>query len=193
MIQGELTLGMLLAAQTIALSLKTQIDSVMTFVQQLPTFEAEVLRLEDVLEQPHDPLISEEQSREWSRSNDRLSGEIVLNNVSFGFAAIKEPLIQNFSLTIHPGQRIALIGGSGSGKSTLAKLIAGLHQPSDGEILFDGAPLVNIPRPSAPLPSMVQQDVQIYGCSVKDNLSLWNPSIPASELRKPVKMQKSLN
>ena len=184
-IQGELTLGMLLAAQTIALSLKTQIDSVMTFVQQLPTFEAEVLRLEDVLEQPHDPLISEEQSREWSRSNDRLSGEIVLNNVSFGFAAIKEPLIQNFSLTIHPGQRIALIGGSGSGKSTLAKLIAGLHQPSDGEILFDGAPLVNIPRAiSTTSLAMVQQDVQIYGCSVKDNLSLWNPSIPASELQK---------
>ena len=183
-IQGELTLGMLLAAQTIALSLKTQIDSVMTFVQQLPTFEAEVLRLEDVLEQPHDPLISEEQSREWSRSNDRLSGEIVLNNVSFGFAAIKEPLIQNFSLTIHPGQRIALIGGSGSGKSTLAKLIAGLHQPSDGEILFDGASLVNIPRAiSTTSLAMVQQDVQIYGCSVKDNLSLWNPSISASELQ----------
>ena len=183
-IQGELTLGMLLAAQTIALSLKTQIDSVMTFVQQLPTFEAEVLRLEDVLEQPHDPLISEEQSREWNRSINRLSGEIVLNNVSFGFATIKEPLIQNFSLTIHPGQRIALIGGSGSGKSTLAKLIAGLHQPSDGEILFDGTSLVNIPRAiSTTSLAMVQQDVQIYGCSIKDNLSLWNPSITASELQ----------
>ena len=48
-IQGELTLGMLLAAQTISLSLKTQIDSVISFVQQLPNFEAEVLRLEDVL------------------------------------------------------------------------------------------------------------------------------------------------
>ena len=184
-IQGELTLGMLLAAQTIALSLKTQIDSVMTFVQQLPTFEAEVLRLEDVLEQPHDPLISQEQSREWNQSSNRLSGEIVLNNVSFGFTAIKEPLIQNFSLTIHPGQRIALIGGSGSGKSTLAKLIVGLHQPSDGEILFDGASLVNIPRAiSTTSLAMVQQDVQLYGCSVQDNLSLWNPSISRSDLQR---------
>lgn len=184
-IEGELTLGMLLAAQTIALSLKNQTDSVMTFVQQLPTFEAEVLRLEDVLEQPHDPLINQEQSRDWRPTNNRLSGEIVLNNVSFGFAAIKEPLIKNFSLTIHPGQRIALIGGSGSGKSTLAKLIVGLHQPSDGEILFDGASLVDIPRAiSTTSLAMVQQDVQIYGCSVQDNLSLWNPSITPTDLWK---------
>ena len=56
-IRGELTLGMLLAAQTIAFSLKGQIEAVIDFVQQLPEFEAGVLRLEDVLEQPRDPLL----------------------------------------------------------------------------------------------------------------------------------------
>ena len=184
-IQGELTLGMLLAAQTIALSLKTQVDSVINFIQQLPTFEAEVLRLEDVLEQPHDPLLSQNNIKEWSQANNRLSGEIILKNVSFGFVAVKDPLIQNLNLTIHPGQRIALIGGSGSGKSTLAKLIAGLHQPTTGEILFDGASLINIPRAvSTTSLAMVQQDIQIYGCSVRENLSLWNPAISPSDLQR---------
>ena len=184
-IQGELTLGMLLAAQTIALSLKTQVDSVINFIQQLPTFEAEVLRLEDVLEQPHDPLLSQNNINEWSQANNRLSGEIILKNVSFGFVAVKDPLIQNLNLTIHPGQRIALIGGSGSGKSTLAKLIAGLHQPTTGQILFDGASLINIPRAvSTTSLAMVQQDIQIYGCSVRENLSLWNPAISASDLQR---------
>ena len=184
-IQGELTLGMLLAAQTIALSLKTQVDSVINFIQQLPTFEAEVLRLEDVLEQPHDPLLSQNNINEWSQTNNRLSGEIILKNVSFGFVAVKDPLIQNLNLAIHPGQRIALIGGSGSGKSTLAKLIAGLHQPTDGEILFDGTSLINIPRAvSTTSLAMVQQDIQIYGCSVRENLSLWNPAISSSDLQR---------
>ena len=65
-IRGELTLGMLLAAQTIALSLKTQIDSVINFVQRLPTFEAEV-PLEDVIEQGRDPLLNNEESElQWS-------------------------------------------------------------------------------------------------------------------------------
>ena len=99
-----------------------------------------MLRLEDVLEQGRDPLLCNEESRAPIISSDRLSGEIVLKNVSFGFVAIKDPLIRNLSLTIHPGQRIALVGGSGSGKSTLAKLIAGLHQPTEGAILFDGYP-----------------------------------------------------
>ena len=184
-IQGELTLGMLLAAQTIALSLKTQVDSVISFVQQQPTFEAEVLRLEDVLEQERDPLLGNEESSAPMTSYSRLSGEIVLKNVSFGFVAIKDPLISNLSLTIHPGQRIALVGGSGSGKSTLAKLIAGLHQPTDGAILFDGSTLVDTPRAvSTTSLAMVQQDIQIYGCSVRENLALWNPSISTSDLQR---------
>ena len=184
-IRGELTLGMLLAAQTIALSLKTQIDSVINFVQRLPTFEAEVLRLEDVIEQGRDPLLNNEESELQVESNSRLSGEIVLKNVSFGFVAIKDPLINNLNLTIHPGQRIALVGGSGSGKSTLAKLIAGLHQPTDGTILFDGSSLVDTPRAiSTNSLAMVQQDIQIYGCSVRDNLSLWNPSISTTDLQR---------
>ena len=184
-IRGELTLGMLLAAQTIALSLKTQIDSVINFVQRLPTFEAEVLRLEDVIEQGRDPLLSNEESVLQVDSNSRLSGEIVLKDVSFGFVSIKDPLINNLNLTIHPGQRIALVGGSGSGKSTLAKLIAGLHQPTDGAILFDGSSLVDTPRAiSTNSLAMVQQDIQIYGCSVRDNLSLWNPSISTADLQR---------
>ena len=101
---------------------------------------------------------------------------------------IKEPLIKNINLTIHPGQRIALVGRSGSGKTTLAKLIAGLHQPTEGEILFDGSPLLDISRAvSSNSIAMVQETIQIYGCSVRDNLTLWNQSINASELQRACK------
>ena len=188
-IQGELTLGMLLAAQTIALSLKTQIDNVINFVQQLPTFEAEVLRLEDVIEQPLDPLLSQEDLNQPITSiSRRLSGEIVLRNVSFGFVAIKDPLINNLDLAIYPGQRIALVGGSGSGKSTLAMLIAGLHQPTDGDILFDGSSLLDTPRAvTTNSLAMVQQDIHIYGCSVRENLTLWNPLISTPNLYRACK------
>ena len=75
------------------------------------------------------------------------------------------------------------MGGSGSGKSTLAKLIAGLHQPSSGEILFDGKPLLKIPRSvSVGSLAMVQQEIQLFGCSVRDNLSLWNSTIRERDL-----------
>ena len=144
-IRGELTLGMLLAAQTIAFSLKGQIEAVIDFVQQLPEFEAGVLRLEDVMEQMRDPMLSAKTSN-GKEQQDRLSGAIEIRDLSFGFVAIKPPLIKSLNLSIQPGTRIALVGGSGSGKSTLAKLISGLHQPGSGEILFDGKPLLKIPR-----------------------------------------------
>ena len=185
-LQGQLTLGMLLAAQTIAFTLKSSIESIIKFVQDLPEFEAELLRLEDVLEQPNDPLVdNQNQDLVDVTPATRLTGAIQLNNIDFGYVKIKDNLINDFNLTIHPGQRIAFVGGSGSGKSTLAKLIAGLYQPNNGEILFDGMPLLSIPRAvTTGSLAMVQQEIALYGCSVKDNLTLWNSSVTSYDLRR---------
>lgn len=181
-IRGDLTLGMLLAAQTIAFSLKSQIESVISFVQQLPTFSAGVLRLEDVLEQPLDPLLSSLQPLQKS-ARSRLTGRIELKELSYSFTTPEDQLIDGLSLMIHPGMRVAFVGRSGSGKSTLVKLIAGLYQPTSGSILFDGKSLFDYPR-SVVVTSlaMVQQEIQLFGCSVRENLSLWNPAIADAAL-----------
>ena len=182
-IRGDLTLGMLLAAQTIAFSLKGQIEAAISFVQQLQGFSAGVLRLEDVLEQPKDALVATNRYPEQGSGSVRLSGMIDIKNLSYSFSAIQAPLINGLSLSIHPGMRVALVGGSGSGKSTLAKLLAGLHQPTSGSIQFDGRTLLEHPRAVVVSSlAMVQQDIHLFGCTVRDNLSLWNPAIDQGTL-----------
>ena len=177
-IRGNLTLGMLLAAQSIAFNLKGQIEALINFVQQLQGFSAGVLRLEDVLEQPKDPLVDRKIEPKRESAPVRLSGMIEIKDLSYSFSAVQSPLIKQLSLSICSGMRVALVGGSGSGKSTLAKLLAGLYQPSGGSITFDGRPLLEHPRAVVVSSlAMVQQEIQLFGCTVRDNLSLWNPGI----------------
>ncbi len=183
-IQGELTLGMLLAAQTIAFSLKGEIEKIIEFIQDLPSFEAGVLRLQDIVEQPRDPLLINDSRGKLDSSIERkLSGHIELKDISFGFTQIQEPLIESLNLVIQAGERVAIVGMSGSGKSTIAKIISGLYQPTSGELLIDGIPLVDIPRNivSCSL-AMVEQEIQLFGCSVRDNLTLWDKSIKHVDL-----------
>ena len=76
----------------------------------------------------------------------KLNGRLELRHVSFGYKANGQPLLADFSLSIEPGQRVAVVGPTGSGKSTLAQLVAGIYQPWSGEILLDGHPRGDIPR-----------------------------------------------
>lgn len=179
---GQLTLGMLLAAQQVAAGLKAEIDRLIAFVSELPQIESAVLRLQDVLEHPPDPLL-QRASGAWPPERRRLSGAIRIEELSYRFAPVRPPLIDGLTLAIDPGQRLALVGGSGSGKSTLARLLAGLLQPSAGQILYDGLPLAAVPR-AVRLASiaMVQQEIALYGLTVRDNLCLWRPGLDDDQL-----------
>ena len=90
-------------------------------------------------------------------------------SVNYRYSVRSEFVIEDLSLTIEPGQRVALIGGSGCGKSTLLKLMSGLALPSSGNIHIDGAH-VRTPRP---VWNMMFQKPSLYPwMSVKQNASL---------------------
>jgi NHLM bacteriocin system ABC transporter peptidase/ATP-binding protein len=185
-LDGELTLGMLLAAQQVTAGLKGEVDRMVAFVAGLPRVETAVLRLQDVLEHPTDPLLQPATPAglaPWPTSRPQLSGHMEIQNLTYSFAPVRPPLIEQLSVSIAPGRRVALVGASGSGKSTLARLIAGLLQPSGGSILFDGYPLTAIPREVAVASlAMVQQEIAIYGMSIRDNLRLWRTDLDDSAL-----------
>ena len=107
-----------------------------------------------------------------------LSGEIDIDNVTFGYNRASDPVIKDFSLHVEPGQSIAFVGGSGCGKSTLAKLILGLYDPWSGKISFDGKTAAQAGRAvfSASVGS-VDQTISLFPDTVYNNITMWDRGI----------------
>jgi ABC-type bacteriocin/lantibiotic exporter with double-glycine peptidase domain len=154
---------------------------------QIQEAEGLVTRLDDVARHPRDV--------EFTRAPPppepeaiKLSGRVEVRDLVFGFSPLDPPLIEGFSLAVEPGARVALVGGSGSGKSTVGKLLAGLYQPWSGEILFDGRPAMAIPRELfRGSVAMVDQDIALFEGTIRDNLSLWDDTLPDERMVRAAK------
>ena len=181
---GDMTVGMLTAFYMAAANFLLPIGRFIQFADQFQILEADLQRLDDVLDAPEDRTYETAADTSGGRVSTlagrlRLKGRIELRNVTFGYQGNREPLLKDFSLTIEPGQRVAIVGPSGSGKSTLSALVAGIYQPWSGEILIDGLPRSAIPRELLTSSvSLVDQHIFLFADTVRDNLTMWIPDVP---------------
>lgn len=180
--KGEFTIGMITAFQGYLLSFTSPVSSLLSAGLTIQEMRTEMERIEDVMKYPDDPSICYHDYRQ-DINYDKLSGAIEIKNVTFGYAKLDEPLIKDFSLSVKPGQRIALVGGSGCGKSTIAKLISGINIPWEGEITFDGKKINEIDHDifTGSL-AVVDQDIIIFEDTIKNNIKMWDDSIEDFEV-----------
>lgn len=182
---GQMTVGLLVAFQSLMSSFLKPVGNLMNLGGALQELEGDVNRLEDIFRYPEDQMLQNEEidleSSGWPKQ--KLDGHIEVKNLSFGYNRLEGPLIEDFSLVLKPGSRVALVGGSGSGKSTVAKLISGLLSPWAGEVLFDGRLREEIPRHilNASV-AVVDQDICMLSGTIKDNLTLWDNAAPELDL-----------
>ena len=180
--RGALTLGMVTAFQSFLASFISPAMTLVTAGQTLQEMRTQMERVEDVMEYPEDEYFSDEPVSE-EKDYNKLSGEVALCNVTFGYSKLDAPLIEDFSLHIKPGGRVALVGASGCGKSTISKLISGLYQPWSGEILFDGKPISEIDRAVfTGSVAVVDQDVILFNDTIANNIKMWDESIEDFEM-----------
>ncbi|MEH2165189.1 MAG: NHLP family bacteriocin export ABC transporter peptidase/permease/ATPase subunit [Nostoc sp.] len=197
---GSLSIGMLVAYQSLTASFLAPINSLVNFGSTLQDLEADLNRLDDVLQNSVDPEAQrgagEQGSREAGNAEEqrentsnllpsafRLQGYVELRDITFGYSRVDDPLIENFSLILQPGQRVAIVGGSGSGKSTIAKLVCGLYEPWSGEICFDCVPRTQISRSIlANSLAMVEQDIFLFAGTIRENLTLWDSTVSQADL-----------
>jgi ATP-binding cassette subfamily C protein len=195
-INGNLSVGMLVAFQMLTQSFLLPVNRLLRFGSTIQDLQGNLQRLDDVLSNPVDSQLTMMERQQLANPNlqskcnitqptHRLQGYIELENITYGYSPLEPPLIENFSLSIQPGQRVALVGGSGSGKSTLAKVIAGLYEPWSGEIYFDGIARTSIPRSILTNSiTVVEQDILLFAGTVRENLTLWDATVPNAALQR---------
>ena len=193
-IKGQFTVGMLLAFQSFMNSFLVPVYELMDVSTSVQEMRTAMERIEDVMSYKPDVEFQEIIEDDPAENDDdpfaetdstyaKLSGQVELKNVTFGYSRLGAPLIKNFSMTLKPGSRVAFVGSSGCGKSTLAKLISGLYQPWEGEILFDGKPIREIPREvfTGSL-AVVDQDITLYEDTIANNIKMWDSTIEDFEM-----------
>ena len=177
-LRGELTPGMLLASQGLANESIWPINKTIDGTIMMMRVNSSIQRIKDVndcnieaseLRLPTDDELPEK---------FKLTGEIELRDVTFGYDRNLPPILSHFSLKINPGERIALVGASGCGKSTILSLMSGLYEPWEGEVLYDGEPRNTIDRMTfINSVSVVNQNVTLFEGTVADNVRMWDESI----------------
>lgn len=181
-INGQFTVGMIMAFQGFLASFTAPAETLISAGQTIQEMRTQMERVEDVMEYPADASCDNDVTDE-SVSYAKLSGEVEMRDVTFGYSRLDAPLIEGFNLKLKPGSRVAFVGPSGCGKSTLSKLISGLYKPWSGEILFDGKPISQIDRSvfTGSL-AVVDQDIILFEDTIANNIKMWDSSIEDFEM-----------
>jgi ATP-binding cassette subfamily C protein len=184
-IRGQMTIGGLVAYQGLMGSFLAPVARLTNLGTVLQELRGDLLRLDDVLANPpgDSTHVESDQPAERDSTKLRLDGELELNDITFGYSPLEPPLIENLSLRVRPGERVALVGESGSGKSTVAKLICGLYEPWSGKMFFDGQPREAwSPHVISQSVALVEQQIMLFEGTVRENLTLWDRTILETSL-----------
>ena len=175
-IRGNLTAGMLIAFNTLLAAFIEPVNELVGFVQRIQQIKADMSRVDDILRHEEDEVFKE--SEEKVERTEKLSGQIELHDISFGYSKLEKPLIEGFSFKLQSGKSIAFVGASGSGKSTVSKIISGLYMPWGGDITVDGDSLRNIPSEiQTSSISTVSQEISLFSGTIHDNITMWNDTL----------------
>ena len=148
----------------------TPIESLGMEIQTIQSAMAGVKRIDAFLTQPERTIPGERQKA--------ARGDVELAHVTFGYG--EKQVLNDFSMTVHQGEQVTLIGRTGAGKSTIFKLLLGLYPPESGSVTIGGVPVADITdRERRTCISCVEQHFARVPGTVLDQITLGDPQITA--------------
>ena len=186
-LKSQISIGQLAAFLTYANQYTkpfNEISGVMT------EFQNSIACASRVFELMEEPMESEEEKE--IQLPEMIKGEVLFENVSFSYQK-DQSLIEDFSLEVKPGEKIAIVGPTGSGKSTLINLLMRFYEVDKGNITIDGISIKDMTRQQLrQLFGMVLQETWLQSGTIRENLLLGNPNATDEEIQQ-VLMQCQLD
>lgn len=166
----QLTVGGLIAVTMLASRAMVPIVNLSSILIRVKEMSESLNRINDFLSLPM------ENEKPIEIGLGKVKGKIELKNVTYNFNHQKHPTIDNVSFTIHPGERVGIIGQTGAGKSTLAKLLVGLYTPTSGAIYLDDHDTNTLhPVEVRHNISLMSQEPFLFSGTLKENIELFQP------------------
>ncbi len=179
-IEGSMTAGQLIAFNMLVGRVMGPAQRIAQIFQQFNQIKVSAGRIKEIFQTKPEPALHSNLV-----SLPRLTGNLRVDHVSFKYKVDSEPVFDKISFEVPAGQVIGVVGRSGSGKSSLMKLLQRLYMPTEGRIFIDGINIAEInPNWFRKNIGIVLQDSNLLDRSIRENISLANPSLTMEQIEK---------
>ncbi|MGN1144158.1 MAG: ABC transporter ATP-binding protein, partial [Anaerovoracaceae bacterium] len=193
-VTGRISVGVISAFIVYARQFSRPVNELAQIYGQLQTAVAGAERVFAVLDEADEEMIGEiaelgeETTKETDRKENIRQAEVSFCGVNFSYVPGR-PVLRDFTLTIPPGKKVALVGATGSGKTTVANLLMRFYEPDSGEIRINGKNIREMPRCSLrKMEAIVLQDTVLFSETIRNNLKFAKDNATDEELDRALKM-----
>jgi ATP-binding cassette subfamily B protein len=166
--KGQITIGTFVTFESAFWEVSYNIAHLMHFIPVSIQSAAAVRHIQELLDEP-----TRGADRPGAPDLPRITNDITFDRVTFAYEGSATPVLDNFSLKLGVGKRIAIVGPSGSGKSTLLNLILRLYTPDEGRVAIDGVDIRRVTRESLRKGmAVVFQENMLFNMSIRENIRL---------------------
>lgn len=178
---GVLTSGVLVAFVGIMTNIERPVADLVGLGERLQDVATDLARIHDVEHYPIDT------TDEVPTDLDLIGGSVQFEDVTYRHGPHAPLVVDGVSFTVPSGTMAALVGASGSGKSTVGRLVAGLVVPEEGSVKVGGIEVSRmVPEVRARALGYVDQSPVIFNATIRDNISLWDPSVTEDSVSRAI-------
>jgi ATP-binding cassette subfamily B protein RaxB len=180
---GVFSVGMLMAFLSYKGQFTGRVSALIDYAVQIKMLGMHSERLADILQEPPE--------RDEVPEHDlmHLKASLELRNVSFRYSDGEPWVLRNANFKVGPGQSVAVVGSSGAGKTTLLKILLGILQPQEGEVLYGDVPIrqLGLANVRQRIGTVMQDDVLLTG-SIADNISFFDVTLDSARMEACAKL-----